>query len=193
MHRRRLEFEAEPLVQVGELIGVVCLHGAGPRAHRLVHHAEHPRRRVQGEESTQRRQGDPGAQQQGGRVDRAARDDHYARTHRECMRAHARRDAHRGAVFDEHAPHVAAHDDARAAVRGVLQIGDERRLLGRVAAAHAAVAAAVVLRAAPNVAGQQAVVPLQALEPADQALIAAARLRVVGVDADPRGDGVEGS
>src|SRR5213596_3424712 len=35
--------------------------------------------------------------------------------------------------------------------------------------------------------------PAQPLEPADQALVAATGLRVVGVDAEPRGDGVEGS
>ena len=62
MHRRGLELKAESVVQVGELVGVVRLHGAGPRAHGLVHPAEHPRRGVEGQEPAQRRQGDAGAQ-----------------------------------------------------------------------------------------------------------------------------------
>src|SRR5258706_15378357 len=94
--------------------------------------------------------------------------------------------ASRLSIRDRDTPHVAIHDDARALSHGVGQERDERRLFGAGAAAVAAVTARIVLRATADVARQQAVVPLQPLESADQDTVASAGRGVVGVDAEDR-------
>ena len=189
--RHRLELEAVSTVQVGEFVGVVPLQRTGPRADLLVHQAEDRCRGMQCEVPTQRRQVYPGAQQQRGGMDRAAGDHRRPRPHPQGVWPDARFDADRVAAFQDHPPDLAVHDDPRPAVGCVLEVRDKSRLLGAAAAAEAAVAALVVLRAAPRVARQEAVVPFEAIEAADQYLVAPAGPALVGVHVDAPRHGVE--
>src|SRR4029077_12815731 len=92
---------------------------------------------------------------------------------------------------ERHPPHVRMRYDARAAVVRILQIGEQRGLLGAAAAAIAAVAAGVVLGATLYVARQQAVVPAAALQAANQNRVAGAGAGGVGRDVDALRHGVE--
>ena len=86
---------------------------------------------------------------------------------------------------------MAIDDNASATLCGVLEVGDECRLLGAAATTEAAVAAGVILRAAAHVARQEPVVPMQLLKTANQHAIASRRARVRGVDGDTLRYGVE--
>src|SRR5215813_8073653 len=87
--------------------------------------------------------------------------------------------ARRHTAVDRHAPYVAVHDDARAPRGGILQIGEQGGLLGPPPATHAAVATGIILRTAPHIPWQQAVVPAELREAADQDPIATRWVRMV--------------
>ena len=83
---------------------------------------------------------------------RARGDNHDLRPYGHREVASTRLDTGRRPALDNDAAHIAIHDDPRAAIRRVLQVGDQRRLLRAAATSHAAVAASVVLRATAHVA-----------------------------------------
>ena len=124
-------------------------------------------------------------------MDRARRHDHRTRAHRYGVLADASLDAGGGSTRDRQAPHIAVRHDARAARGGILEICDQCRLLRAAPASHPAVAARIVLRAAPHVTRQQSMMPPQSLQAPDEHLVAPRRSGVVGVDADAQGDGIE--
>src|ERR1043166_1814991 len=102
-------------------------------------------------------------------------------------------DSRGAATLEGHSSHLTIDDDARAARGRILQIRDQRRLLRAAPAAHPAVAARVVLRAASHIARQQAVMPAELLDPANQDLVPPRRFRVLDVDAETGGNGLDGA
>ena len=136
-----------------------------------------------------------GAKQDRGRLDPARGDDHRRRLDGQLdglpVRAgRAGQDARRAAVLDEDALDRTVDDEAGAGRRGVRQVGDERRLLAPVLAAGVAVAA-VAWAVAGRVARDQPVCEAAPLERLGHQLVRPVRLRLGGVDVDPRRDRVE--
>src|SRR6266571_6509065 len=98
-----------------------------------------------------------------------------------------------GAAIDHDTTHVATHDDACTLCGRILQVRDQRRLLRTATTSHATVATRIVLRAAPYIARQESMMPLQLLEAANQDLVPPRRSRMLGVDAEPARDRIEGA
>src|SRR5438045_8544358 len=73
--------------------------------------------------------------------------------------------------FDHDAPHMAIDDNASATLRGVLEVGDECRLLGAEATTEAAVAAGIILRADAHIARPEPVEQLKMIKTANQLAI----------------------
>src|SRR5437899_13050039 len=101
-------------------------------------------------------------------MNRTGRDHDGGGTDRERVLARACYDSRGAATLDGHSSHLTVDDDTRAARGRILQIRDQRRLLRATPAAHPAVAARVVLRARSHIARQQAVMPPELVEPANQ-------------------------
>ncbi len=191
MYRRRLKLESIARVQIGEFVGVMGLDGTGPRTHVLVHVREYRRRRMERQIVAERGKAHAGPQQQGRRMHGAGGHDDGLRPNVDGVPANACLDATRGAAIDQNSMHVATHHDACTLRGGILQVGDQRRLLRAAAASHATVATRIILRAVANVARQEAVVPPQLLEAANQYLVPPRWFRMIGVDAEPASDRVE--
>ena len=101
-------------------------------------------------------------------------------------------DPGRPAAGDQHPAGVGPHDQPGPGRRRLLQVGDHGRLLGPDPAAEAAPAAAGVLGAAADVAGQRAGVPAEPFQAQLQQLVAGAGAALVAGDPDPAGDRLKG-
>src|SRR6185503_16765773 len=105
--------------------------------------------------------------------DRPSRHNDGASADRQDMCSDTRDHPDRAAMLQQHGAHVALNHNARTPRGGILQVRDERRLLGAAPTAKTAIAARIVLRAAPHVPWQQTVMPSQLLEAANQNAVSA--------------------
>jgi hypothetical protein len=129
-----------------------------------------------------------GAEQQGRGLDGPGGGHHRPRPDGQPVPAGDRLQPGGPAVFDQDLAGVGTDDQPGPGRGGVLQVGDQGRLLGSVPAAEPAPAAAGVLGAAADVAGQRAGVPAEPLQAVGQQPVAGAGPALVLGDPEPAGD-----
>ena len=174
------------------LVRVERLDRARPRTHVLVEEGGHTRDRVEVEMAPDVSVREAGAQEERGRLQRAARDDHCLRSDRDGFsRPRDRVDTVRAAAPRDDAFRACLDDDPRACRVCVLEPRDEGRLLRAQLAAEAAVPAHAVLVTTAHVARHRVDVPTQRLEAASHDRVARGRLVVVRANTRPLSDHVE--
>src|SRR5258705_11713709 len=118
-------------------------------------------------------------------MDRPSRHNDGASADREDMCSHTRDHPDRAATLQQHCAHVALNDNARTPRGGILQVRDERRLLGAAPTAKTTIAARIVLRAALHVPWQQTVMASHLTEAANQNAVSPRRRGIGDVNAEP--------